>query len=169
MEEHVINNILKICEILQKHNVDYLIVGGTALAFHGYYRMSRMSNDLPSEKHDFHFWYNPTYENYFRLLNAIEELGINVQEFKNEKAPNPKKSFFSHEFEEFKIDFLPEILGLDRFNSSFSKRITSDVRGVKIYILSKDDLVKSKSASSRNKDKDDLNELKALFPDDENN
>lgn len=162
MEDNFIANVLKVCEVLKKHNVEYLIVGGTALAFYGHYRISRMPNGLPADKHDFDFWYNPSYENYFRLLNALEELGINVTEFKREQTPNPKKSFFTQEFEEFKVDFLPEISGLDKFRNSFSEKTTSVVSGIEIYIISKMDLIKSKETIARKKDLDDINELKAL-------
>ena len=162
MEDNLIGKVLKVCEVLKKHGVDYLIVGGTALAFHGHYRMTTMPNNLPADKHDFDFWYNPSYANYFKLLNALEELGIDVVEIKKEQAPNPKKSFFSHEFNDFKVDFLPEILGLDRFSNSFSKKTTSLARGIEIYILSKQDLIKSKETTSRKKDQDDINKLRAL-------
>lgn len=110
----------------------------------------------------------PSYENYFKLLKALEELGINVTEFKKEQAPNPKKSYFSHDFEDFKVDFLPVILGLDKFSKSFSTKITSVVREIEIYILSKEDLIKSKETTARKKDQDDINELRALFPNDDN-
>ena len=55
MEDSLIDSVLNICSVLKKHNVDYLIVGGTAVAFHGYYRLTTMSNNLPAEKHDFDF------------------------------------------------------------------------------------------------------------------
>ena len=166
MEDNLVENVLKVCEALKKHNVAYLIVGCTALAFHGHYRMSRMPTGLLADKHDFDFWYNPNYENYFNLLNALEELGINVTKFRNEQAPNPKKSFFTHEFEDFKVDFLPEILGLDKFNISFSAKSVSVINGIEIYILSKEDLIKSKETTARKTDLDDINELRAL---DDNN
>jgi hypothetical protein len=51
-----------------------------------------------AEKPDLDFWYNPTYDNYFKLLNALEELGQDVTRFKDEQTPNPKKSFFRYEF-----------------------------------------------------------------------
>lgn len=168
MEHNLIGNLLKICEVLRKNDVEYLIVGGTALAFHGHYRMTTMPNGAPAEKHDFDFWYNPSYENYFKLLTALEEVGVDVAEFKRERTPNPKKSFFTHEFEEFKVDFLPEILGLNRFSRSFLTKTTSNVGGIEIYLLSKDDLIKSKEAVNREKDQEDLKELRALSDEDLN-
>jgi len=167
MGSNFIDDILKVCKVLNDNNVDYMIVGGTALAFHGYYRITIEANNLPSNKHDFDFWYNPTYENYFNLLNALEKLGINVMSFKEEQAPNPRKSFFTQEFEQFKIDFLPEILGLNRFRDSFAERQISVYKGVEISIISKKDLIKSKEFVGRKKDFDDLRALRLLFPDDE--
>ena len=82
-----------------------MIVGGTAVALHGYSRPSMNVTDEVAEKPDLDFWYNPTYENYFKLLNALEELGQDVTKFKQEQVPNPKKSFFRYEFEKFTLDF----------------------------------------------------------------
>jgi len=159
MIDNYIKSVHNVCSILKKHNVEYLIVGGTALAFYGHYRMTMLSNNMPSDKQDYDFWYNPSYENYFKLLNALEELGLNVNEFRNEIAPNPKNSYFTHEFEEFKVDFLPEIIGLDKFSNSYSTKITTKVFGTNIYILSKKDLIKSKKATSRKKDQEDIKQL----------
>jgi len=93
MTDNFTDNILIICKALNKHSVQYLIVGGTAVALHGYFRPSLNESGLPAEKPDLDFWYNPAYDNYFRLLNALEELGEDVSEFKAEIAPNPRRSF----------------------------------------------------------------------------
>lgn len=148
--------------MLNKYSLEYVIVGGTAVAFHGYYRMSTLPSGIPADKHDLDFWYNPTYANYYNLLDAIEELGIDVSEYKEELAPNPMKSFFTQEFDNFKIDFLPEIIGLNRFSESFSKRIISQIDGVEICTISFEDLVKSKESTFRQKDTDDLVQLKSI-------
>jgi hypothetical protein len=50
------------------HSVEYLVVGGTAVALHGYFRQSHDPSGQLMEKHDLDFWYNPTYDNYFKLL-----------------------------------------------------------------------------------------------------
>ncbi len=67
------------------------------------------------------FWYNPTLKNYYRLLDAIEDLGIDVMKHRNGIAV-PKQSFFKFDFDEFKTDFLPIIRGLDDFNASFQQK-----------------------------------------------
>lgn len=89
MEKTLSESILNICNVLNKNSVQYLLVGGTAVALHGYLRHSRNDAGEVMDKPDLDFWYNPTYENYFNLLNAIKVLGQDVSEFENEKAPDP--------------------------------------------------------------------------------
>ena len=40
MDQNITENILKVCNALSKHSVEYLSVGGTAVALHGYFRWS---------------------------------------------------------------------------------------------------------------------------------
>lgn len=120
-------HILNICKTLNANGVQFIIVGGTATGFHGFNRMTMDQFGLPTEKHDFDFWFNPTYENYYNILKAMKSLGKDVSRLEKESSPNPKKSFLKFEFEEFKIDFLPEIKGLNSFNESFSNSNTNYV------------------------------------------
>ena len=142
------------------HSVEYLVVGGTAVAFHGYFRLSHEDSGQAVEKHDLDFWYNATYDNYYRLLNALEGLGLDVTEFREEMAPNPKKSFFKLEQEDFKIDFLPELPGLSKFHLSFNNRYVSKIVDVDVPYIGYDDLIKSKAALARPKDIEDIKQLK---------
>jgi hypothetical protein len=58
MENSLIESVLNVCKILNKNSVEYLIVGGTAVALHGFYRQSYTSSGKLTEKHDLDFWYN---------------------------------------------------------------------------------------------------------------
>ncbi len=55
MENSLIDSILETCKILNSNKVKYLIVGGTAVGFHGYYRESKNSLGKPLSKHDLDF------------------------------------------------------------------------------------------------------------------
>ena len=112
-----------------------LIVGGTAVALHGYLRMSLHTSGLPADKYDLDFWYNPVYGNYFNLLNALEDLGQDVSEFKEEIAPNPRKSYFRLEFEKFTLDFLPELQGLGKFSAFYKERKKQTLMALKFHTL----------------------------------
>jgi hypothetical protein len=59
VEKSLSEDILHVCKILNKNAVQYLIVGGTAVAFHGYFRWSQNSSGTPAEKFDLDIWYNP--------------------------------------------------------------------------------------------------------------
>lgn len=74
------------------------------------------------DKYDIDFWYNPTYENYFKLIKALHEIGFD-RNFTDEKDQNPNKSFFREEFEDYKLDFLPHVKGLDKFYDAYSNRV----------------------------------------------
>jgi len=89
MENELIADLVKVCKVLQNYGIDYLIVGGTAVALHGYFRITMDSNGIPNEKHDLNIWYNPTYGNYFSLLKALKELGLDTAPYEQEIAPPP--------------------------------------------------------------------------------
>lgn len=162
MHNDFTKHILEVCKSLNKNGVKFIIVGGTASGFHGYYRMTQDYYGEPTQKHDFDFWFDPTYENYFNILKAMKSLGKDTSRLENESNPNPRKSFLKFDFEEFKIDFLPEIKGLDSFSQSFDKSSHATIDSVDFTILSLDDLIKAKEFDSRPKDISDLEQLRKL-------
>jgi hypothetical protein len=158
----VTNNLIDICTILNKHQVQYLVIGGFAVGLHGYSRMTTDNYGKTLAKQDYDFWYNPTYENYFNLINALEKLGEDVLKFREDQTPNPLKSFFKLKFDKFTLDFLPTIIGLEKFIISFEKRDIVKIEGTEISFISFDDLIKNKQATARPKDIDDINQLNLL-------
>jgi predicted nucleotidyltransferase len=162
MQNSFLQRILEVCKALNDYSVQYLIIGGTAVGFHGYYRDTTDTIGQSLSKHDFDFWFNPTLQNYYNILKAVKSLGKDVSRLETEIAPNPKKSFLKFEFDEFKIDFLPEAKGLKAFNESFSRRRESVVENVHISVISFEDLLITKQTNPRQKDLDDILELKKI-------
>jgi hypothetical protein len=159
MESSLTDSILNVCKTLNKFSEEYIIVGGTAVALHGYYRYSMNIAGETTAKPDLDFWYNPTYDNYFKLLNALEYLGQDVTQFKNEQTPDPKKSFFRYEFEMFTLDFLPELKAALLFRSAFNRREIVSLNNTEIPFINYEDLILDKKANGRLKDITDLEEL----------
>jgi predicted nucleotidyltransferase len=162
MEKNLTEVILRVCQILNKNGVQYLIVGGTAVAFHGYFRWSQNSSGVPSEKFDLDIWYNPTYENYFRLLNALAELGQDVKEFFEEQSPNPLKSYFKFDLNKFTLDFLPKLKGATKFKQAYEKKEITTIKGIDMQFIGFDELLQDKAANSRPKDLADIKQLKSI-------
>lgn len=160
MKSNLPKAIIRVCEILNKHGVQYLIVGGTAVALHGYFRHSINQAGLVSGKPDLDCWYNSTYDNYFRLFNALDELGEDVQELKNEQTPNPKASFFKFDFQDFTLDLLPELKAPLKFFSSYSKREIVNLDDIGIPFINIEDLIEDKNATARQKDIHDIRNMR---------
>ena len=159
MEKNVSDAILNVCSILNKHSVQYLAVGGTAVTFHGHFRHSKNSAGQIINKPDLDFWYNPTYKNYFNLLNALEELGQDVKEFKDEQAPDPLKSFFRFELEKFTLDLLPVLKTKMKFDTAYMRREVTTLNQIKIPFISYEDLILDKQTNPRSKDLEDIEQL----------
>jgi predicted nucleotidyltransferase len=162
MQNNLAEGILEVCSTLNTHSVQYIIVGGAAVALHGYFRLSVNIAGAVAEKPDLDFWYNPTYDNYFRLLNALEALGQDVSQFREEQTPEPLKSFFKYEFEQFTLDMLPKIKATIKFKSAFAQREIVMLDKVEIPFIGFEDLIADKEATGRPKDKEDILHLRNI-------
>jgi len=139
-----------------------MLIGGTAVALNGYYRHSMNISGELTEKPDIDVWYSPTYDNYFNILKVMEELGQDISEFKNEQAPNPKKSFFKLDFDGFTLDLLPEIKATIKFAEANKRKETVELNGVNIHFMNYLDLIQDKTATARVKDLNDIEQLKKI-------
>jgi hypothetical protein len=161
MNDNALGSLVAVCSILNKHAAEYLVVGGSAVILHGYFRYSTNAAGILADKPDLDFWYNPTYSNYFKILKVLEELGQNVSKFKAEQSPNPGKSFFRYEFEQFTLDLLPNLKAPLKFNAAFVNKETVVFSEIEIPFLNLDDLIADKAANARPKDLADIEQLKA--------
>lgn len=153
-----------IFEIFKRNAVEYMIVGGTAVSYYGQYRKSKTASGEEIEKPDLDFWYNPSYANYYRLINALEELGRDVTRYRDEPAPDPKKSFFKYEFDDYTLDVLPTIKAPTKFWEAYVRRKVIENNGIEIPFISLDDLIQDKRALGRQKDLDDIENLRRNNP-----
>jgi hypothetical protein len=136
-------------QCLNKHNVEYILVGGYAVIIRGY---SRSTGDMD-------IWVNKTEANYVNLLSAIIEFGLPAQAI-------IKEQFFSNEFDVFSfgkppysIEIMTAVKGLDftnTYNLSTVERIDNTI-DVKVIHLNQ--LIEAKKAAGRNKDLNDIENL----------
>lgn len=62
MNDELLERLLAVCRGLNDQGVEYLLVGGTAVALHSYYRLSTNPAGAVTDKPDVDVWYNPTYD-----------------------------------------------------------------------------------------------------------
>jgi hypothetical protein len=140
--------LVEICTLLNKHEVDYLLIGGVAVVFHGYTRSTA----------DLDFWYNPTINNFEKIINAIKEYGIDVSEL--EKIVfDPKKTFLRFPTSVFQTEFLPTIPGDISFKAAKENAEVLTINNTQVFVIGYDDLIKNKTSTNRLKDQADVEEL----------
>lgn len=156
------DTLIAVCAALAKYQVDYMLVGGTAVALNGYYHPSINAKGEITEQPDIDLWYNPTYENYFNILKTLKDLGHDVTSLENEKTPNPREAFIKLEFDDFTFDLLPKIRAGIKFNEAYQRKISVDLEGVPLHVIGLEDLILDKKASGRAKDIEDIKKLEKL-------
>ena len=134
-------------ELLNSTGVEYLLVGGYALAAHGH---PRYTGGLD-------IWVAPTATNVNRLLRALDlfgfgSLGLNQADFMQ------AETVVQLGFPPARIDLLTSIGGV-RFDECYPRRMTLRVSGVDLSIISLNDFRTNKLASGRLKDLADLESL----------
>jgi predicted nucleotidyltransferase len=151
----------KVCTVLSKYEVEYIMVGGTAVQYYGYHRPSRITISTPEIDADLDFWYKPTNENFQRLILALDELKIDTSGLK-ELVFDPKTTFLRVPHEGFHTDFLPEMKGLATFRECKKNAKGLELDGTTVHILSLEDLILNKKAVNRAVDLSDAEELEKI-------
>ncbi len=147
--------------IFSRHQVDCLLVGGAAVGFYGYQRVSGISVFKPELKTDLDFWYSPSHDNFIKILKALSELKVDTTEL--EKIIfDPQKTYLKIPFEKFHIDFLPQMMGLPSYASGKKNARKEIIDGHELFIIGLSDLIANKIAIGRAIDKEDLDYLSSL-------
>jgi hypothetical protein len=135
--------------LLQKYNVEYLIVEGYAV---GIYSRPRATQDID-------FWIKPSIDNAENLIRALNEFGFSdVNLSLNDLMDKDQMIMFGNP--PFRIDILTSISGIE-FNEAYQAKFVYDLGQIKnVNFISLDDLLKNKNASNRQKDKEDLRWIK---------
>ncbi len=138
--------------LLNSNQVEYLIVGGYALAAYGH---PRYTGDLD-------FWIGTDPSNAKRVLSALEQFGFGALGIGVEDLTTPDR-VIQMGFPPRRIDLLTCIDGVE-FASAFARRVTVDVDSQKLDFISLDDFKTNKRTTGRHKDLADLDALNGASP-----
>lgn len=136
-------------EILNKFEVEYILIGGYAVVLHGYHRTTG----------DLDIWVNPTEENYKKLVNAFSFFGFPTNAIGLNKFLG-KEIYYVFTFGRppLAIDVVTSIQGVE-FQDAIQNADDIHVQGIHVKLLSLPHLILAKKASGRFKDFDDLENL----------
>jgi predicted nucleotidyltransferase len=153
--------LIKVCLILNKHDVDYLVIGGAAVNYYGHNRVSGVELSNSKMKADLDFWYRPTIGNFSKLIKALGELDVDTTDLK-EIVFDPKRTFLKIPHDEFQTDFLPIMEGLATYRECKARAELAAIEGIAISVISYDDLITNKRAINRKMDQKDIESLENI-------
>ncbi|MFA4945170.1 MAG: nucleotidyl transferase AbiEii/AbiGii toxin family protein [Lentisphaeria bacterium] len=133
--------------LLARHRVDYMVVGGYAVAFHGF---PRFTKDI-----DIFFATDPA--NIQRLRAALVDFGFAEAELPDELFTQDG-NVLTFGVAPVRIDLLNQIDGVT-FAEARPNRIRGKYGDVKVTFIGLTDLLRNKRATPRLKDKADVEEL----------
>jgi len=140
--------LVSICSLLNKHHVEYLVIGGVAVIFHGYTRGTA----------DLDFCYRPSGDNFIKIIKAFKEYGIDVSDLES-AVFDPDKTFLRFPTAGFRTEFLPTIAGNMTFLEAKENAESIELDGERIPIIGFDHLLENKTVTKRLKDQSDVEEL----------
>ena len=133
---------------LNEHRVDYLVVGGYAVGYHGYPRVTG----------DIDVWVRPTPDNAARIVDALVAFGFGTADALSPSLFTRADSLVRMGLPPNRVEILTTISGVS-FDACWATRVDDMWDGVPVHILSLADLKANKRASGRAKDQADLDEL----------
>lgn len=134
-------------KLLQENNVRYLLVGGYAVAFHGY----------PRTTGDMDIWVAVDQNNVSKVIDSLKEFGFNVGELTKDLFSNPQ-IIIRMGVPPYRIEIITSADGVN-FEECYSNRVIEKIDDIDISLISKKDLISNKKAAGRNKDLNDVENL----------
>jgi len=136
--------------LVNKFAVDYMVVGGYALAFHG----------KPRHTGDLDIWINLSEDNALKMTSVLNEFGMASLGMKKDDFLQ-KGGITQIGYPPLRIDILNEIDGIG-FDEAYPNKLIIDVDGLPVNYIGLDDLIKNKQTSGRSRDLSDIKELYKL-------
>lgn len=137
---------------LMEAKVSFLLVGGYAVIYHGY---GRITGDMD-------IWIKPDSENKLKLITVLEKQNISKEGIdKIRKTDFTEVVVFHIGKQPEKIEFLTRIAGL-KFEDAFKAHSSFQILNHKVPILHLNDLIANKLLTARPKDLADVDELQKI-------
>jgi hypothetical protein len=144
---HLPKDFKEFLQLLKTHEVEYLLIGGFAVSYHGY----------PRTTLDMDFLITLKQENIDKLRIVLKDFGFGFREI------------FEPDFWQFgkiirmgnppmRIELISKASGIE-FDECFKNRTVDFLDGIEVNIISLEDLKKNKIAAGRHKDLNDIENL----------
>ena len=137
----------ELLELFNKHKVEYLIVGGYALAFHG----------APRVTGDIDLFVRPTNENAERILAALDDFGFGSLNLSKDDFTTPGM-VVQLGVPPARIDIITRVSGVS-WEKADADKVPGRYADTPVFFISRDDFIANKKATGRAKDAADIEAL----------
>jgi len=145
MEIH--SDFKELLELFNKHEVEYLIVGGYALAFHG----------APRVTGDIDLFVRPTSENAERIIAALDDFGFGSLTLSRKDFATPGM-VVQLGVPPVRIDIITGVSGVS-WEKAYSCKVTGRYDDTPVFFIGRGDFITNKRATGRAKDAADIEAL----------
>lgn len=135
----------------QKHKVEYILIGGFSVVYHGYVRGTK----------DMDIWLRPTNENRDKLVNVFRELEYTEGVEELTKSDFTQKIRFTAGAQPYEIDMMTHIARV-AFDEALRDAAHLRFEGLDVPVLEFHHLKMNKLAAMRPKDLNDIRELEKI-------
>ena len=137
-------------QILLDNEIKFLVVGAYAMGAYGY----------PRATGDIDIWVLASAENSDKIFKSLKQFGAPLQQI-DDKTFTEQGVIFQIGVAPRRIDIITRIDGVD-FDKAYENRQEIAIENMKIPVISKEDLIKNKESTGREKDALDANELREI-------
>ena len=140
-------NFADFLKSLNARCVEYLVVGGYAVGYHGFVRATG----------DLDVFFRPSPANVEKLLAAFKDFGLDVPELTTAVFTEPGR-IVRIGVPPVRLEVMNSISGVS-FDDCFGKRIEETIAGIRVCFIDRESLLKNKRAAGRPKDLADVDAL----------
>lgn len=144
---HLPADFKEFLQLLNSHQVEYLLIGGYAVGYYGY----------PRATADMDIWIATQPENAAKVVEVLQEFGFGVEELTPDLFLQAEQ-IIRMGLPPLRIEILTTISGVS-FEECYAARQVDSLDGVEVALISLDHLKINKKASGRYKDLNDLEHL----------
>lgn len=142
------SDLIALLSLFNQYDIKYLIVGGYAIAYHAEPRYTK----------DLDIWISTEKDNALKVYKALAEFGAPLKDMTPEDFED-ETQYFMMGYEPCRVDILMGLPGL-KFDESWRNREQADMKGLKLYYVSREDLIRNKQIVNREIDRRDVKKLK---------
>jgi predicted nucleotidyltransferase len=140
---------------LLDHHVDFILIGGYAVNYYGY---NRVTGDMD-------LWLQPSNDNKERMLSALRKLGFDdegISTIRNWDFTTAQKFYVGVKTRPDRTEFMTHVSGIS-YETGKQNLTSAEIDGLWLPIISMNNLIRNKESTGRLKDQVDIEYLKKIM------